>query len=136
MGRERRKHPRLNFEVPVDIKSGHYLYVARTSDISEGGVFIRTPAGIRMGSTVHLHLRMEDGQTISVIGSVCWNRMNDDGSQEGVGVQFTDMSPYARSVLRGFMRTHASSFYGGPKRVSQPPRPARAPAETYRIPQP
>lgn len=134
MGRERRKHPRLKFEVPVDIKSGHYLFVARTSDISEGGVFIRTPAPIKVGATIHLHLKLEHGQTISVIGKVCWPRTNEDGSQEGVGVQFSDMSPYARQVLRGFMRTHAHTFYGGPEPVSEPPRPRRVGNAIYRIP--
>lgn len=135
MGRERRKHPRLKFEVPVDIKSGHYLFVARTADLSEGGVFIRTPAHIKQGSTVHLHLKLENRQTITVVGTVCWRRNNEDGSQEGVGVQFEEMSPHARSVLRGFMRTHAHTFYGGPARVADPPRPRRTTAGVYRIPQ-
>jgi uncharacterized protein (TIGR02266 family) len=122
MGQERRKHPRLRFEVPVDIKSGHYLYVARTDDISEGGVFLRTPAAIRLGSTVHLHLRVGDA-TVSVIGKVCWSKPTEDGKQEGVGVQFYDMSPYARTVLRNFMRTNAPAFYGEPQQVAAPPRP-------------
>ncbi len=134
MGSNPRKHPRLKFEVPVDIKSGHYLFVARTADISEGGVYIKTPAPIKIGSTIHLHLKLEQGQTISVIGKVCWPRNNPDGSQNGVGVQFQDMSPYARTVLRGFMRTHARTFYGGPTAIDDPPRPRRARTAVYRIP--
>lgn len=134
MGRERRKNPRLRFEIPVDIKSGHYLYVARTADISEGGLFINTPAHIRIGSTIHLHLKLERSQTISVIGKVCWHRHDENGEQVGVGVQFEEMSPHARAVLRGFMRTHAPTFYGGTKAVIEPPRPRRPHAEPFRIP--
>lgn len=122
MDHERRKHPRLRFELAVDVRSGHSLFSARTADISEGGVFIRTRSRIRIGSEIHLGLRL-DHEHVSIIGVVSWVFSGDDGQVQGVGVAFRSMSPFARDTLRRFMRAHAPAHHGAPRKVDEPPRP-------------
>lgn len=119
---DRRKHPRLRFELAVDIRCGHSLFSARTADISEGGVFIRTASRIRVGTEIHLGLKLDHAH-VSLIGEVAWQLTDAEGRVEGVGVCFKSMSPYCRAVLRSFMRQHAHALHGAPRRVDEPPRP-------------
>ncbi len=103
MSIDRRRHPRLRLEVPVDIDQGHHLYLGNTADISDGGIFVRTDAPIRVGASVRLHLT-SGHHVITVIGRVAWRRRPEAGAVAGIGVQFTEMSPHARATLRALMR--------------------------------
>ena len=132
MDHERRKHPRLEFELPLDITSGHSLFAARTADISEGGVFIKTRARVARGAHVRMRLRL-DGTTLVVRGQVTWVLDGSEG-RHGIGVQFVGLSPYAQRTLRRFMRDHAPDLYAPrPAPVLKPPRPRRRTLEQHRV---
>ncbi|MCA9624445.1 MAG: PilZ domain-containing protein [Myxococcales bacterium] len=101
----RRKHPRLRFDIAIDIESGHSLYSARTRDVSEGGVFVKTRAPIKVGTEIHLRLNL-NGEHIAAMGEVMWQLDDSSGRRVGIGVQFTSLSPYAREVLRRALQAH------------------------------
>jgi uncharacterized protein (TIGR02266 family) len=113
----------LKFHLPIDVRCGHSLFSARTSDVSEGGVFIKTRSHIHVGTEVELHLDLA-GQAITVMGEVTWQLVNDEGEHHGIGVQFVGLTPFAKKAIRRFMSAHAPELYGAPAKVAAPPRPA------------
>jgi uncharacterized protein (TIGR02266 family) len=122
MSADRRKYPRLRFDLPLNVEAGHSLFVARASDISEGGVFIKTTARIAQGARIRMRLHL--GAAVVVCdGDVRWQLHDTSGARHGVGVQFSDLSPTALATIRRFVREHAPDLYASPNRVSAPPRP-------------
>lgn len=122
---ERRKHYRLNFELSVELLAQDRRHEARTLDISEGGVFVATPAAIKVGSEVRMGLRLEHSHIV-VVGRVAWQRVSPEGQHEGVGIEFHSLSPHARWVIRNFIaRRRAQEFAAASCRHA--PRPTASP---------
>lgn len=123
---ERRKHYRLHFELSVELLEQDRRHPARTVDISEGGVFVATGAAIKVGSEIRLGLRLESSHIV-VIGRVARQRLSPEGRHEGVGIEFSSLSPHARWVLRNFIaRRRAQEFAAAARRDA--PRPNASPA--------
>ncbi|HHH29973.1 MAG TPA: PilZ domain-containing protein [Polyangiaceae bacterium] len=98
---ERRRHPRIPYEVTVDISSEDDFIIARVTDISEGGVFIDTECILPMGTPCQLDIDL-GFRSISVNAEVAWHR-RDHGVVSGMGMRFAYMSAPARDALRNFI---------------------------------
>lgn len=122
MSSERRRHPRLRFDLPLRVDAGHSLISARAADISEGGVFIRTKAAIAEGARVRMRLHLDD-VVLVCDGIVRWRLRDGEGRRHGVGVEFERLSPTALATIRRFMRKHGHELSGALGRVVTPPRP-------------
>lgn len=122
MSIDRRTHPRLRFDLPLHVDAGHSLFTARASDISEGGVFIKTTSAIARGARIRMRLHL-GAAAIVCEGTVAWQLRDTGGVRHGVGVQFDPLSPSALATLRRFMREHARELLADGGRVTEPPRP-------------
>lgn len=120
---ERRRHPRLRFDLPLSVEAGHSLVLARAADIGEGGVFIKTPAAIAKGARVQMRLHLGN-EAVVCEGEVRWQLRDNGGHRHGVGVQFRALSPGALSTIRRFMKEHAHEHFSV-RPVETPPRPRR-----------
>jgi uncharacterized protein (TIGR02266 family) len=125
---ERRKHPRLRFELTVALTGRDGYVSARTRDVSEGGMFIDTRSPIRIGAELHLGLKLGHDHIVAM-AEVTWQLVDDHGGHCGVGVRFTSMSPHARAVLRRFLGQAAPEHYPTTPSMAQPPRPRGAPSQ-------
>jgi uncharacterized protein (TIGR02266 family) len=99
--KDRRTHARLSVGVDVDLTSGHNFYSARTRDISVGGLFIDTPAGIPIGTPLTVDLKFLKSH-VRLECEVMW-ALTDGDKTLGVGVRFVDLRPAARKSIEAFM---------------------------------
>lgn len=88
---DKRQHPRLPVELTVSYPNRGALVRDLISDLSPGGVFVRTKQPLPIGTEVELHVRLSaEEPPIGVRGKVVWLR---DGvgpmEREGMGIQFT-----------------------------------------------
>ncbi len=98
---DKRRHPRIPYEVTVDIASEDDFIIARVTDISEGGVFVDTDCVLEVGTACQLDVDL-GFRTLSVNAEVAWHK-RDHGAFSGMGMRFAYMSASAREALRNFI---------------------------------
>jgi len=71
--------------------------LGETLDISEGGVFVRTPFPSPIGSLLEFSIQVPGRKgSIDVIGKVIWIRSGNEG---GMGIEFYKIDPEERKEL-------------------------------------
>ncbi len=105
-GAERRKNPRVQLGVRVDVVSGSNFYSAHGRDISMGGLYIETHVPIPLGTRIMVELVLERSRHV-LPAEVMWSTENEAGSSFGVGVQFDGLSSRSKHAIERFMRSRA-----------------------------
>lgn len=96
----RRTAPRVPVTVAISVHSQAGSAVARTRDVSHGGVAIQTMTPLPVGTVVELVFRVPgSSQDIGATGRVAWV-----DRRTGMGVQFERLAPEAQQVLQGLTR--------------------------------
>jgi uncharacterized protein (TIGR02266 family) len=101
---ERRSEMRVFLEVPINLRSEHRLLTASMSNLSVGGVFIRSEDVLPVGRAVELTFNLPERGGLTAHGVVVWQRPASVGGSPGFGVRFTDIAEPARKVLDDFVR--------------------------------
>ena len=98
---EQRRHPRLGYGREVWIgQDGIFSRTnERVTNISVGGVFIETAQNFSKGAV--LSVRFKIGDTKDIISCAAIVRNSRPGA--GLGVEFLDLSPEARSQLEALI---------------------------------
>jgi c-di-GMP-binding flagellar brake protein YcgR len=112
---ERRKHPRLLVDLPVEywqINNPKH-HPTRTADISEGGLLFYISEEIEIGQNLSVKLFFNSGLkliTLQAEVQVVWKdfRMDKEGYYR-IGVKFVEISPEAMETLRHFLNTLMNS---------------------------
>ena len=86
---EKRQHPRLPVSLKVSYLSKGDLQRDLVTDLSPGGLYVRTSKPLPIGTEIDLEVIVEDGDSpIHVRGKVVWLRAHK-GKEEGMCIQFT-----------------------------------------------
>jgi uncharacterized protein (TIGR02266 family) len=108
-----REHPRYEVSIPVDCSTRHVFVSNHVSNISRGGLFIRSDAPLPLNSEVSLVLRLpETDECIRATGRVIWNYDMRKGTTRvvpGSGIRFLDMPPSDRATLERYLAGLAPS---------------------------
>jgi len=101
---EQRQLPRVRAVAPVRYESRRLSLQEITQDISLGGVFVSTDLIDEIGTAVQLEIMLPGtGMIINARGQVRWNSLEgeiaDPAARVGMGVQFTDLEPWAKEIL-------------------------------------
>jgi type IV pilus assembly protein PilZ len=107
--REMRLHPRVPVSLPVSLRlsfpSHQDLRQVYISNLSTGGVFVRTRAPLPIGTDVVMEISVGSDAHIVMRGKVVWERLYEQGElpgEEGFGVRFTEpLDPRLDALLRG-----------------------------------
>ncbi|MFI5290361.1 MAG: TIGR02266 family protein [Polyangia bacterium] len=87
---DKRQHPRVPVSLTVSYPSKGALAQDLISDLSPGGVFIRTSQPLPIGTEIELQVVLGDEEPpIGVRGKVVWLRSGQAATQEGMGIRFT-----------------------------------------------
>jgi uncharacterized protein (TIGR02266 family) len=87
--KDKREHQRIPVAMKVSYLSRGDLQKDLVTDLSPGGLFIRTSRPLAIGTDVDLEVAIgEEDLPITVRGRVVWLR-DKSGPQEGMGIQFT-----------------------------------------------
>jgi uncharacterized protein (TIGR02266 family) len=101
--KDRRRFPRFEVSVDVDISSGSNFYAGRARDISLGGLFIQADVGLRPGTEIQVQLTVLHTR-LAIPAEVVWVLVDAQGMTSGVGVRFLSVTPMARKKIEAFMR--------------------------------
>src|SRR5215510_11269690 len=72
------------------------------TDVSRGGIFIKTKKPIEIGALLKLELQLNDASpVIHGIGRVCWRRENsaDPNVPSGMGIKFVKLEPESKTIV-------------------------------------
>jgi Tfp pilus assembly protein PilZ len=110
-----RKYPRAEVQVTVEIKNSEQAKQALTYNLSKGGAFLKTPVdGFALGDKLQLVLVHPTTKRKFVLqAQVVHIRKGTHGDldefQEGLGIQFTDLSDIRNQDLTLFLKAIFSS---------------------------
>src|SRR3954449_3671015 len=72
------------------------------TDVSRGGIFVKTKKPIEIGALLKLELQLNDASpVIHGIGRVCWRREPgpDPNLSAGMGIKFIKLDPDSRTIV-------------------------------------
>jgi type IV pilus assembly protein PilZ len=102
-----RAHERYQVTIPVDCSTRHVFISNHVSNISKGGLFLRSDKPLPLDAEVSLVLRLPDtGASIRATGRVVWNYDMQKGTSRivpGTGIRFIDMSLADRAALEAYL---------------------------------
>jgi uncharacterized protein (TIGR02266 family) len=102
-----RANPRYEVSIPVDCSTREVFVSNHVSNISRGGLFIRSDAPLPLNAEVSLVLRLPGSEEcIRATGRVIWNYDMKKGTTRivpGSGIRFVDISPSDRATLERFL---------------------------------
>lgn len=96
---------RRRINIRVRLKSSHGLWAGFTENISEGGVFVATPAPLRIGDEINIDLALggELG-SLPIRCRVQWVRpVSVGGMPAGMGLRFLDLGAEALAQIRAYI---------------------------------
>ena len=108
--KERRNYPRAKIRLPVVKMVGNVLVNGEIQDLSLGGAFIRCPEMANTEDKFHMVISAK-GRLMSIIGEVVWqdvNKINNETTLRGIGVQFKQIFSGDRRFLREVIASHHS----------------------------
>ncbi|HSG05119.1 MAG TPA: PilZ domain-containing protein [Nitrospiria bacterium] len=86
----------------VKWKKFNQVFIAKSQNISMGGLFISTDRSLRIGDQFPVEFVLPDQKTkITCTGEVTWTRMKSspDATEEGVGVRFLDINGKTKKAI-------------------------------------
>lgn len=102
-----RAHQRYSVTIPVDCSTQSLFISNHVSNISKGGLFIRSDRPLPLNAEVALVLRFPaTGGCIRATGRVVWNYDIQKGTSQlvpGSGIRFVDMSGADRQALESYL---------------------------------
>lgn len=102
---ERRACPRLPVHVRVLYVVGGCVLEARTNDISEHGLCLKTEVDLEKGTEVFLYLSPdENAKTPRIEGEVIWTKAGESEGTHLCGVRFNVLPKQARMVVDELMQ--------------------------------
>jgi len=106
MPTEKRRFPRFEVILPVELKDRGRVQDLVTSDASRHGVYLRTDSPRPVRQLLQLKFQLPDGAALEVMGMVARSVPPAEAGDQGpgMGVDFFAMSKGARDVWENFVR--------------------------------
>lgn len=99
---ENRRSGRVPSRMRCWCEGDNVTLYSRVSNLSEGGLFLRTSTPLREGmrAKVRLGVGEEDGPEVQTLVKVVWTRQNDKQRPSGMGLQFESLDAGSLERLR------------------------------------
>ncbi len=115
-GKERRVHPRVLTPLLV-----HYRFPSRAdflkqyaSDISRGGMFIRTDDPCQVGQVLCLQFVLEDGGKLIEGSGTVVHANTGERAPRGMGIEFLNLEPESVALIDDIVAKRSNRERGGP----------------------
>lgn len=110
--RDTRRFSRRDALLPVVVRAAGNRVQAGirldTTDLSEGGAFLRSDLLFEVGETLSLEIPLAPGETLAAHGRVAWVTRGGDGrTPAGMGIEFEELSAQDRRRLAQGLRRSA-----------------------------
>jgi len=108
----RREGARVSGRINISFKRASDFFKAYIANVGEGGLFIHTTKNLPVGSLLDLEFSLPDtNQSITTKGKVVWARPQDMSTEKmppGMGIQFIDMNPNDRELVKNYIAKFGS----------------------------
>ena len=102
---DRRRSDREDLKIRVDYSAVDAFFSEFTTNVNEGGMFIATENPAPLDSEVALEFRLPGVERpVSVSGRVAWISDGKGESPVGMGIEFRDLVPEARTTINDVAR--------------------------------
>ena len=127
-GGERRRGPRvpLSGELTIFVESMGQFLERHGRDISEGGMFLESPAPPPLGTRLRFLIQPAGGMgLLRGLAEVAWRRETDKGLDRpaGMGLRFLSMNPEGQELIRRMVAERAAMAGEAPPPQPQPATP-------------
>ena len=110
---ERRRHPRVHTDLPLQLTFKDTMVETRIRDLSSSGIRFRAPAALPLLSRVQIALELPDAEggtssiTIAISGVVvrCAETEAGDSPPYDTAIYFEDLSEPAKRQISRFVKT-------------------------------
>lgn len=119
IGHRRRRHIRTTCRLPVEVRGGWGPgEILETTNLGEGGMFIRTAQPAPIGTVLDLSFRIPGrGQEVQVRGEVLYTfDARSSGVEPGAGVRFLDLDSRTQDGLTSFIEGYVNGSLHEPAR--------------------
>jgi uncharacterized protein (TIGR02266 family) len=98
---EKRQHSRATISAVVNLSSEDNFYAGAARDISVGGLYVETEAGLPIGTEVTALLKLPS-KVLSLRAEVVWS-VAKGSKTVGMGLRFLNMPAPAKREIEAFM---------------------------------
>jgi uncharacterized protein (TIGR02266 family) len=98
---EKRQHNRATISAVVNLSSDDNFYAGAARDISVGGLYVETEAGLPIGTEVTALLKLPS-KVLSLRAEVVW-AVTKGSKTTGMGLRFLNMPAPAKREIEAFM---------------------------------
>jgi len=104
------RSPRFTKRLEVKFSSGGNTYKGILSNLSLGGLFIRTNRGFAPGTTIDIELVMPDGTISFLKGIVRWAAKTHLAIKNGMGIELTEKDTTFVNFIKSFHEKTGKPF--------------------------
>ena len=109
-GRDQRRSPRYPVKLEVRFRSARDLLDEHATNISKGGLFVRTPRKLDLDERVALSIRLPNGQALTASARVA--HVHAGPGEPGVGLEFEGDNQEFNLALDRYLAELAESAEG------------------------
>ncbi|MCK4690865.1 MAG: PilZ domain-containing protein, partial [Desulfuromonadales bacterium] len=99
---KRRSAERIPVKMPVELREGGRLHVARTEDLSSSGVYLKSPVPLEKNTTVEIRLESAEDKPLRLYGKI---KRSAQKTEDGCGVYFIYPDPKSKIQLATLIRS-------------------------------
>lgn len=108
--RKIQRAPRFTKRLEVKFSAGGDTYKGRLSNLSQGGLFIRTNRGFAPGTTIDIELVLPDGTISFLKGIVRWAEKTHLAVKNGMGIELMEQDTAYMNFIKAFHEKTGKPF--------------------------
>ena len=101
-GVTRRTDERVQVKMPVELREGGKIHVAKASDISASGMYLKSSSPLTENATVEIRLELPDGKPLALFGKIKRSPKQQD---EGAGIYFIYPDVKSKTLIESLVRS-------------------------------
>ena len=127
---EKRQHNRVTISAVVNLSSEDNFYAGAARDISVGGLYVESDAGLAIGTEVTALLKLPS-KVLSLRAEVMWS-VAKESKTVGMGLRFLNMPAPAKREIEAFMLLRQPIGFAVEDPDEEPARPPPLPRQPPR----
>lgn len=116
---EKRQHNRVTLSAVVNLSSEDNFYAGAARDISVGGLYLESDAGLPIGTEVTALLKLPS-KVLSLRAEVVWS-VGTGSKTVGMGLRFLNLPLAAKREIEAFMLVRQPISFGVEDADEEPP---------------